>query len=329
LGGRGLLPAGGIRFVTCGDQTAAEGRGKAGIEEIEKKIGQTVGKGEDGRMRRSITGALPVRAARAAWTAIDRWRRDGRLSELWPYGLLILFVGGYALAAWVGPAFRPADGPGGLVAVPAGFAESPGEEKAAPSGAADEARGAAAEAAVGKAEAASGRAEAEAGRPDASSGRAEAGPEIVVDVKGAVARPGVYRLPAGARVFEALEAAGGLLPEADVDRVNRAAVLADAAVVYVPKKGEAAEAGGSSPVGSPAGSDAGSGAAGGTAKVNLNTADAALLQTLPGIGPTRAQAIIAYREEHGPFRDVTELKNVSGIGPKTLEQLLPYVTVGP
>ncbi|MBE3563766.1 MAG: ComEA family DNA-binding protein [Hydrogenibacillus schlegelii] len=316
--------------MTCGDQTAAEGRGKAGIEKIEKKIGQTVGKGEDGRIRRSIGWALTVRAARAARTAIDRWRRDGRLSELWPYGLLILFVGGYALAAWVGPALRPADGPGGLVAVPAGFAESPSEGKAAPSGAAAEARGtAAAEAAVGRTEAASGRAEGAAGRPDASAGRAEAGPEIVVDVKGAVARPGVYRLPAGARVFEALETAGGLLPEADVDRVNRAAVLADAAVVYVPKKGEAAEAGGSSPVGSPAGSDAGSGAAGGTAKVNLNTADAALLQTLPGIGPARAQAIIAYREEHGPFRDVTELKNVSGIGPKTLEQLLPYVTVGP
>ncbi|QZA33387.1 helix-hairpin-helix domain-containing protein [Hydrogenibacillus sp. N12] len=276
-------------------------------------------------MRRSIGGALPVRAARAAWTAIDRWRRDGRLSELWPYGLLILFVGGYALTAWVWPALRPADGPSGLVAVPAGFAESPGEERAAPSGAADEGRGAAAETAVGKSEAASGRAEAAAGRPDASSGRAEAGPEIVVDVKGAVARPGVYRLPAGARVFEALEAAGGLLPEADVDRVNRAAVLADGVVVNVPKKGEAAEAGGSSP----AGSDAGLGAAGRPAKVNLNTADAALLQTLPGIGPTRAQAIIAYREEHGPFRDVTELKNVSGIGPKTLERLLPYVTVGP
>ncbi|MBT9283228.1 MAG: ComEA family DNA-binding protein [Hydrogenibacillus schlegelii] len=277
-------------------------------------------------MRWPIGGALPVRAARAAWTALDRWRRDGRLSELWPYGLLILFVGGYALTAWVWPTLRPADGPGDWVAVPAGFAESPSEGKAAPSGAADEAQGAAAvEAAVGEAEAAFGRAEAAAGRPDAAAGRAEAGSEIVVDVKGAVARPGVYRLPAGARVFEALEAAGGLLPEADVDRVNRAAVLADAAVVYVPKKGEAAEAGGSSP----AGADAGSGAAGRTAKVNLNTADAALLQTLPGIGPTRAQAIIAYREEHGPFRDVTELKNVSGIGPKTLERLLPYVTVGP
>lgn len=151
--------------------------------------------------------------------------------------------------------------------------------------------------------------------------------EIVVDVKGAVRLPGVYALPEGSRVRDAISEAGGLTEAADRDRINLAARLVDAMVVYIPAKGEdkapeiiTGGAGG--------GADARIGPE--TArKVNINTADAKTLSTLPGIGPTRAQAIIDYRTEHGPFRDIAELKNVSGIGPKTFEKLAPYVTVGP
>ena len=148
--------------------------------------------------------------------------------------------------------------------------------------------------------------------------------EVTVDVKGAVKNPGVYQLQAGARVHDALQKAGGLLPDAESKSINQAQKLTDEAVVYVAKVGEeGADVTQASQT--PAGN-------GGTEKgksdlVNLNTATEAELQTVSGIGQKKAQDIIAYREANGKFKSVDELKNVSGIGAKTLEKLKDYVTV--
>lgn len=136
---------------------------------------------------------------------------------------------------------------------------------------------------------------------------------IVVDVKGAVAKPGVYALPVDARVYQAIGMAGGLLPEADVRQVNGAQPLQDGTMLYVPLKGEM-------PASAATGNTA-SARAPEEDKINLNTATSEQLQTIPGIGPGKADAILQHREEHGPFKTVDELTNVSGIGAKTVEKM--------
>lgn len=140
---------------------------------------------------------------------------------------------------------------------------------------------------------------------------------VVVHVAGAVLYPGVQRLPAGSRVIDAVDAAGGLRPDADAGRVNLAAELIDGTQVYVPAVGEAAPA----IAGAPGGADAGGGV------VDLNTADAALLETLPGVGPATAAAIIDHRERNGPFASVEGLLEVRGIGEAKLAQLRDLVRV--
>jgi competence protein ComEA len=149
--------------------------------------------------------------------------------------------------------------------------------------------------------------------------------EVVVHVAGAVASPGVRRLPPGSRVTDALDAAGGALPGADLPRINLAALLVDGQQVYVPKPGEEV------PVAA-AGVPGGAGAAGSGgpvpgAAVDLNTATAEQLDTLPGVGPATAAAIIAHREQHGPFTAVDQLLDVRGIGEAKLEQLRDLVSV--
>lgn len=144
--------------------------------------------------------------------------------------------------------------------------------------------------------------------------------EVTVDVKGAVKNPGVYQLRAGARVHDALQKAGGLLPDAESKSINQAQKLTDEAVVYVAKVGEEG-----ADVTQASQTPAGTGETSGL--VNLNTATEAELQTVSGIGQKKAQDIIAYREANGKFKSVDELKNVSGIGAKTLEKLKDYVTV--
>lgn len=146
--------------------------------------------------------------------------------------------------------------------------------------------------------------------------------KIMVDVKGAVRQAGVYELPVGSRVYDAVQKAGGMTDEANSQSVNLVQKLEDESIVYVAKNGEEV-----APVAS-----ASAGATGGEkqskdGKVNLNTATEAELQTISGIGQKRAQDIIAYREEKGKFQSVDELKNVSGIGQKTLEKLKEHVTV--
>lgn len=162
------------------------------------------------------------------------------------------------------------------------------------------------------------------GEPAAAGGGGgseDAGPagEIVVHIAGAAVHPGLYRLPAEARVADALDAAGGPAAEADLDALNLATRLTDGERVYIPRKGEVAA--GLVPDGGAA-----AGATGGL--VDLNAATAAQLVALPGIGPATAGAIVAYRREHGPFRSVDQLLEVRGIGPAKLAALRDKVRVG-
>ena len=153
---------------------------------------------------------------------------------------------------------------------------------------------------------------------------APAGGDLTVHVAGAVVKPGVIELPDGARVIDAVEAAGGGLPEADLDRMNLAAKLVDGQRVLVQRVGDPAAPAEPAPTG-----ETGSGETGGaTAEpVNLNTATQAQLETLPGIGPTLAEAIIAERDRRGGFRSVNELRDVRGIGDKRFADLEGLVTV--
>ena len=152
------------------------------------------------------------------------------------------------------------------------------------------------------------------------------GAELVVYVSGQVERPGVVRLADPARVTDALEAAGGAKPGADLRALNLARLVADGEQINVPLPGEAP------PPGADAGSSGGSGSAGGSGgsggkgdKVNLNTADATDLQTLSGIGPALAQRILDYRKKNGQFHSIEQLDEVSGIGPAMMERLRDHV----
>lgn len=127
--------------------------------------------------------------------------------------------------------------------------------------------------------------------------------QLVVDIKGAVNNPGVYRLAPGARVYQVIEQAGGTTKGADTTKLNLAQPVVDGSMLYIPTQGEIQS------------SNAESG------KVNVNTATVAELGKLHGIGPAKAAAILAYRTKHGPFKDTSALKKVKGIGPKILESL--------
>ncbi|CAG6228587.1 competence protein [Streptococcus pneumoniae] len=142
---------------------------------------------------------------------------------------------------------------------------------------------------------------------------------ITVDVKGAVKSPGIYDLPVGSRVNDAVQKAGGLTEQADSKALNLAQKVSDEALVYVPTKGEES-----------ASQQAGSGTASSTSKekkVNLNKASLEELKQVKGLGGKRAQDIIDHRESNGKFKSVDELKKVSGIGAKTIEKLKDYVAV--
>lgn len=138
---------------------------------------------------------------------------------------------------------------------------------------------------------------------------------IVVDVAGAVASPGIVRLPDGSRVDDAIAAAGGLRDDADTSSLNRAAKVADGVKVYVPAVGEASPVGDASTDAGVASVDAGTGL------VSINTATIDELQTLPGVGPSTAQAIVEDREQNGAFASVEDLMRVSGIGEKKFAKL--------
>jgi len=149
---------------------------------------------------------------------------------------------------------------------------------------------------------------------------------LLVHVVGQVRRPGVVRLPPGSRVLDAVRAAGGATSSADLNHLNLARPVADGEQIVVPKPGESIVQGGTAGVGGAgAGSSAGVGSVGGL--VDLNTADAAALDSLPGVGPVLAQRILDWRAQHGRFTSVDELGEVSGIGDKILASIRPKVTV--
>lgn len=149
--------------------------------------------------------------------------------------------------------------------------------------------------------------------------------QVTVDVKGAVTKPGVYTLKASFRVTDAIKAAGGMTEDADAKSVNLAASLSDEEVIYVASKDENVSVIGQSDSG--AASDKGGKTSQKDGKINLNTATSEQLQTISGIGAKRAEDIIAYRESHGGFQSVDDLKNVSGIGDKTLEKIRESIYV--
>jgi competence protein ComEA len=140
---------------------------------------------------------------------------------------------------------------------------------------------------------------------------------LIVDVAGEVRQPGVYEFAEGDRVIDAIERAGGSLPKAELSLLNLAAPLADGTQILVPKAGPPAVSG--VPVGTTPGS------AGGL--IDVNTASATELETLPGIGEVLAATIIEYRTQNGPFASVEDLMDVSGIGPATLDEIRDQVTV--
>lgn len=166
-------------------------------------------------------------------------------------------------------------------------------------------------------------------------------PEMIyVDVCGAVANPGVFQLAAGSRVFQAIEAAGGYLPEAALTCVNRAGVLTDGQQLYILTQ-EEMERQGLDPAEMSGASDGQMNGSTGTGqntgmtaqvqqdnRININTADEAQLTTLTGIGATRAQAIIAYREENGPFAAIEDIMNVQGIKEGTFAKIKDEIVVG-
>lgn len=137
---------------------------------------------------------------------------------------------------------------------------------------------------------------------------------LLVDVAGWVRHPGVYEFGEGDRVIDALEAAGGARPGAALDSLNLAAPLADGTQILVPKE-------------QPASAPQPSSASGAPGKININTATAAELDALPGVGEVIAQRIVDYRTANGPFQSVDDLLNVSGIGEVTLEDMRDLVTV--
>ncbi len=150
---------------------------------------------------------------------------------------------------------------------------------------------------------------------------------LVVQVAGAVARPGVFHLAPGARVGDLVGQAGGLTAEADADRVDLAAPLVDGALVYIPRRGESGAPGPVVDGGASSGSTGGGAAGPGPAVVDLNSATADQLDSLPGVGPATAAAILTYRRQHGPFHSIDDLTEVSGIGPAKLAQIRPHVRV--
>lgn len=138
---------------------------------------------------------------------------------------------------------------------------------------------------------------------------------LIVDVAGWVRKPGVYEFASGDRVIDAVNRAGGARNGADLTTLNLAAPLTDGSQIVVPTPGATAPGG------------TGTTTTGGATIININTASETDLETLPGVGPVTAAAIIDYRTQNGPFTTVDDLVDVSGIGPATLEEMRPFVTV--
>ncbi len=141
--------------------------------------------------------------------------------------------------------------------------------------------------------------------------------KVLVDIKGAITQPGVYELPAGSRIIDVVELAGGLNEDADSMQVNMASIIYDAMEIIIPKKGETIK---------PKAQDRSKESVS-EGKINLNTANLSQLISLTGIGEAKAEAIISYREQHGGFKELEDLMKVSGIGIKTFTIIKDQITV--
>ncbi|XJZ26291.1 helix-hairpin-helix domain-containing protein [Bacillota bacterium Lsc_1132] len=152
---------------------------------------------------------------------------------------------------------------------------------------------------------------------------------MIVDVKGAIKKPGVYQVSEKERVNDVILRAGGLTEEADSSQVNFAAKVQDEMVIYVPAKGEVQPAPPQTSAVAASSPQPGNTKSGvtGKGKVNLNKADASELETLPGVGPAKAAAILDFRKQNGSFQSPDDLKKISGIGDKTFEKLKDLITV--
>ncbi|MGF6375520.1 competence protein ComEA [Clostridiales Family XIII bacterium PM5-7] len=139
--------------------------------------------------------------------------------------------------------------------------------------------------------------------------------KLFVDISGQVKNPGVYQVEEGTRLFQLIELAGGLNATADINGLNQAEIITDGQKIIIPKEGEVATL--------PSITDTGAG----QGLVNINQADSIALQEIPGVGPSTAEKIINYRNEHGRFKSIEEIKNVNGIGEKTYEKMKSKITV--
>ncbi len=147
--------------------------------------------------------------------------------------------------------------------------------------------------------------------------------DVFIHVAGSVRHPGVYELPAGSRVVDAIEAAGGAVGDAVPDGLNLARIVVDGEQVFMPSEKDVSKP----PLQSGVGNAGAESAAKETAQIDINTAEPGLLDTLPGVGPSTAAKIVAERETNGPFTSIDDLSRVSGIGPKRIEQLRDLVYV--
>lgn len=142
-------------------------------------------------------------------------------------------------------------------------------------------------------------------------------PEMYVDISGCVKKPGIYKIERDTRLFQVIELAGGLTKNADYDGFNQAEHIQDGDKIIIPSK-ESGEENSASSGSAPSSSDG---------KININRADSTELQEIPGVGPSTAEKIISYREEHGRFRSKEELMEISGIGEKTYEKMKDKITI--
>ncbi|EGP5191587.1 competence protein ComEA [Enterococcus faecium] len=161
--------------------------------------------------------------------------------------------------------------------------------------------------------------------PEGNTVEEDARPKVMyTDIKGSVKEPGIYSFSSEERVYDVLKRAGGLLEEADSDRINFSAKIEDQQVLYIPAVGEEPPEHlnqSASPEGKQSTADTE------PSKININTASPSELQQIPGIGSVKAQEIIRFREENGSFQKVEELQEISGIGEKTVEKLKNFVTI--
>lgn len=159
--------------------------------------------------------------------------------------------------------------------------------------------------------------EAEEERADNTAGK-DGESTVFVDISGCVKKPGVYEVSAASRIFEVIELAGGVTPDADTSYINQAEPVSDGLKINVPDRNQT-ENGMTGETSSALQDESG--------KININTADMTRLQDIPGVGPVTAEKIISYRENNGYFRSIDEIKNVSGIGDKTYEKIKDMICV--